>query len=80
MVAFLGWDVMAILQHFILDFCLLNRFDKVEKSLAGCCNEQTEKIVMMALRQFLEESFAIPTVPGWYPVDLTKVQGCKKEL
>ena len=34
---------MEVLKHFILDFCLLEQFDKVEEPLAGCYKEQTER-------------------------------------
>ncbi len=32
-------DGMEVLKYFILDFCLLKRFNKVKESLVGCYKE-----------------------------------------
>ena len=66
-------------EAFYSGFLSVEAIRQGRKPLVDCYKEQTEKTIMMTLRQFSAEPSTIPTISSWYLAGLSKAQG-KQEL
>ena len=66
-------------EAFYSGFLSVEAIRQGRKPLVDCYKEQTEKTIMMTLRQFSAEPSTIPTITSWYLADLSKAQSNRRE-